>query len=96
MMSNDTENPYCKYMHLPADIAVCAAGLSNPFEEEKRVPQWDPSRPGRRNVGGEYAPFLLPSNYQKLNDNGTMSLYFTLSTWNPYQTVLMKTVVKIR
>jgi Domain of unknown function (DUF4185) len=93
MMVSGTENPYCNYMHLPAYIASCPTGAPNPFEDEKRVSQGQPSEPGRRNAGGEYAPFLLPSNYHKYFANGTTRLYFTLSTWNPYQTVLMATDV---
>ena len=49
-----------------------------------------------REPGGEYAPFLLPSRYAKLGPGGQVDLYYLLSTWNPYQVVLMKTRVGIR
>ena len=86
-----TANPYCWFMHLPPDDAPCPTFAPNPFEDEKRAPGKDGV--GRRQPGGEYAPFLLPSNYHKYSANGTIRLYFTLSTWNPYQTVLMSTDV---
>jgi hypothetical protein len=79
-------------MYLPEDLGPCPAGAANPFEDEKRVSQGQ-DRAGRRNPGGEYAPFLLPANYQKYHAGGTARLFFTLSTWNPYQTVLMATDV---
>lgn len=42
--------------------------------------------------GGEYAPFVIPS-YTKV-EGDALSLYFTISTWNPYQVVLMRTRVR--
>lgn len=45
--------------------------------------------PGRENVwGGEYGPYLIPSFTRRVG-NGC-DVYFTMSTWNPYQVVLMK------
>jgi hypothetical protein len=96
MMAAGTEDPYCYYMHRPIDKGKCPAGAPNPFEDEKRVPRGDQERAGRRNYGGEYAPFLLPSSYQRYNGIGTTRLFFTLSTWNPYQTVLMATDVRLQ
>lgn len=59
---------------------------------------WDTARvdmmsdPGRhREYGGEYAPYLI-SRFT----TGTAErceLYYTMSTWNPYQVVIMKSVV---
>lgn len=47
------------------------------------------------NGGAYYAPFLLPSRYARRLANGNVALYYTLSTWNPYQTVLMKAELEL-
>ncbi|HIJ65835.1 MAG TPA: DUF4185 domain-containing protein, partial [Candidatus Hydrogenedentes bacterium] len=38
--------------------------------------------------GAEYGPYLLPRYFQGSMDRCT--IYFTMSTWNPYQVVLMQ------
>lgn len=43
-----------------------------------------------RKAGAPYAPFLLPEAYAKRLPNGRVVLFYTLSTWNPYQTILMR------
>src|SRR5215208_5714521 len=58
------------------------------FEEEKRSPK-SPDR----EIAGEYAPFLLPSQYAKPAPNGQTSIYYLMSTWNPYQVILMRSDV---
>ena len=79
----DHSEGYCRFMHLPQG---CTSGV-NPFEEEKRSPNREP--------GGEYAPFLLPSQYAKPAPNGQTSIYYLMSTWNPYQVVLMRSDVDL-
>jgi hypothetical protein len=37
---------------------------------------------------------LLPSRYAKVKRDQT-SLYFLMSTWNPYQVVLMRTQLRV-
>ncbi|MBW1810167.1 MAG: DUF4185 domain-containing protein, partial [Deltaproteobacteria bacterium] len=45
--------------------------------------------PGRENeTGGEYGPYLI-GRFAKAVPNGSM-IYFTMSTWNPYNVVLMR------
>ena len=56
---------------------------------------WEPGTPTKRGWGGEYAPILLPSRYAKVSTNEA-TLYFLMSTWNPYQVMLMKTQVTRR
>lgn len=76
---------YCAYMYLIVNN-VPGACAPNPFEEEKI------KRSGSnvvREPGGEYAPLLLPSTFAS-QAGGETTFYYTLSTWNPYQTVLMK------
>lgn len=43
--------------------------------------------------GGEYAPFVL-ERFIKV-DGQTLTLYFLLSTWNPYTVILMRTKLSI-
>lgn len=84
----DPADGYCHFMHAQ-DGGRCKPGDPNPFEAGVR----DISRYEKLAWGGEYAPFLLPSRYVKV-DGRTTTLYFTMSTWNPYQVVLMKTRVQ--
>ncbi len=50
---------------------------------------------GRENVwGGEYAPYQIPS--LATGSPGQTTIYFTMSTWNPYTTVLMKADLKLQ
>ncbi len=52
--------------------------------------------PGRENVwGGEYGPYQFGD--LAVGDDSTTTIYFTMSTWNPYTVVLMKaTLQKVR
>ena len=50
--------------------------------------------PGRQNEwGGEYGPYMF-KELARGTDNQT-TVYFTLSTWNPYVSVLMKTELQV-
>ncbi len=44
--------------------------------------------------GGVYGPYMLP-NFFKGTETST-TIYYVLSTWNPYQVVLMKSILEIR
>ena len=44
-------------------------------------------------LGVEYAPQLLDS-FTRV-DGGTLTLYWLLSTWNPYRVVQMKTEITL-
>jgi hypothetical protein len=49
--------------------------------------------PGKSTVwGGEYGPYVI-SSFSKGNATST-TIYFVMSTWNPYNTVLMKSTLK--
>jgi len=49
--------------------------------------------PGRENEwGGEYGPYLLKNKTTK--QDSFYNIYYTLSTWNPYTTVLMKSTLQ--
>ena len=45
--------------------------------------------------GGEYGPFIINRYTTGVQDQKT-TIYFTLSTWNPYQKVLMKTTLTVK
>jgi hypothetical protein len=45
--------------------------------------------------GGEYGPYLVPQWFTKTPDGG-YSIVYTLSSWNPYQVHLMRTVLAKR
>jgi hypothetical protein len=77
-----TPNPYegAQRDHDPADDLPC---LLYPPSAARAMRAW----------GGEYAPLLLPSAYYKSLGGGAYRLYYSLSTWNPYQSVLMSTDV---
>ena len=47
--------------------------------------------PGRENEwGGEYGPYVVEGASESIGDRAA-ALYFILSTWNPYNTMLMRT-----
>jgi hypothetical protein len=91
---------YCAFMHnQAADFNNdCKNKGVNPVEESVRgnVPLERigacPKGATTRGWGGEYAPLLLPSRYARVQGN-QMTLYFLMSTWNPYQVILMRTVL---
>ena len=87
----DPDSGYCQFMHRPDRL--CPAGSPNPSEDEKR--KHDVLGIAVREFAGEYAPFLLPSRYVKLGAAGQADLDHLMSTWNPYQVVLMKTRVTL-
>ena len=84
----DEATAYCNFMyHAGAELdpSVCPDG-SNPSEEGRRGRDGIPQQ---RSWGGAYAPYLLPSRYATRQGN-TLSFYYTLSVWNPYQVMLMR------
>jgi hypothetical protein len=82
----DPAQGYCRFMH---SKDPCAAGLPNPGDDGWQETDAAGNPKGEQMWGGEYAPFLIPS-YTKV-DGDTTSLYWVMSTWNPYQAVLMRT-----
>jgi hypothetical protein len=53
----------------------------------------DPDRNGEG--GGVYAPYMI-SRYTMPNDDHSTTMFFVLSVWNPYNTMLMSTRVRAR
>jgi hypothetical protein len=51
------------------------------------------SDPGREQTwGGEYAPCLIQDYFAAISDRRSL-IYFNMSTWNPYQVVLMSSEI---
>jgi hypothetical protein len=54
------------------------------------------SDPGREDEGGGvYGPYLI-NRYTRPNQDGSTTMFFVLSVWNPYNTMLMSAIVRIR
>jgi hypothetical protein len=91
----DPSSGYCRFMHRKVG---CTPGQPNPgdLERVERSPDFSPKTADSGEwdlmFGGEYAPFLIPSYTSRMGDE--TSLYFTMSTWNPYQVVLMRARVR--
>jgi uncharacterized protein (TIGR03437 family) len=51
--------------------------------------------PGREDVqGGSYGPYFL-SRFTTGTASGTSTFYYTMSTWNPYVQVIMKSTIQV-
>jgi hypothetical protein len=83
----DPEEGYCRFMH-HQDKSPCTP---NPGDKGVVDTDFVDTDTGKLQYGGEYAPFLIP-RYTKVDRHQTV-LYFVMSTWNPYQSVLMRTRV---
>lgn len=72
------DGAYGKYMHISRDF--------------ERGPHDNFGEPGRENEwGGEYGPYLIPRFTR--GDARRCRLCYTLSTWNPYQTILVESEI---
>jgi hypothetical protein len=69
------DNGYGHFMHISAKFKDKRDALSDP----KREDEW----------GGEYGPYIM-ARYTSATDGGCR-FYYTMSTWNPYQVVVMRT-----
>jgi Domain of unknown function (DUF4185) len=75
---------YCHFMHR-------AVNAQNPTACDNL------SDPARTDVsGGEYAPYFITPFTTGDATNGTSTFYYTLSTWNPYVVMLMKSQMQIK
>jgi len=71
----DTDNAWCRFMHRPSSAnPPCADLLGNQGSGDAE--------------GAPYAPYVL-SRFTRSTTFGT-EIYFLMSTWNPYQVVVMK------
>lgn len=76
------DNGYCHFMHTSWEFRKC----DNVMEPSGRTNEW----------GGEYGPYQFENFAKGDAAAGTSTIYFTMSTWNPYQVVLMQAVLKIK
>ena len=56
------------------------------YQDRRCDTVFDPNR--ENEYGGEYGPYLIPRFFQP--GQGSLVIYFTMSTWNPYTVLLMK------
>jgi hypothetical protein len=103
---NPMAAPECKESGVNSMIDICTNSLSGPicqhsfdnlyddvfldFDGSKNI-----ESAGQRigEVGGEYAPYIL-SRFTT-GDFRSTTIYFMMSTWNPYQANLMKTTLRL-
>lgn len=74
------DNGYCHFMHTSWEFRQC----DNVMEPADRKNEW----------GGEYGPYQYRHFATGDEAIGTTTIYFNMSTWNPYQVVLMKASLK--
>jgi Domain of unknown function (DUF4185) len=77
-----TDGGYCLFIH---DAVPCPAGSPNPKDDLREG--------GSGVFGGEYAPYLIDALTRGDVNARTTTIYFTMSTWNPYQVVLMRSTL---
>ena len=73
---------YGRFMHIPWNVMVCDHVQDDAFGP-RRDHEW----------GGEYGPYQIPSFAER--EGSGCRIYFLMSTWNPYQVVLMTSVVPL-
>jgi hypothetical protein len=70
---------YGHFMHISAKFKKGRDALGDP----KRDDEW----------GGEYGPYIMARFTS--GSGGRCRIYYTMSTWNPYQVVVMRTDLKL-
>jgi len=71
---------YGRFMHIPWSVARVDNVQDNAFLGGRRDNEW----------GGEYGPYQI-TRFSVGRPNEVCDLYYTMSTWNPYQAMLMRT-----
>jgi hypothetical protein len=71
---------YCRFMHASWDAQNCDLVFDTMYGRT-RAHDW----------GGEYGPYVIAPF--TTGADGTATIYWTLSTWNPYQVVLMRSTL---
>jgi len=87
---------YCYFMHKNWNNGACHDDVYDYVYDNAYCDTNDDGEPdtNRKYVwGGEYGPFIINRYTTGVQDQQT-TIYFTLSTWNPYQKVLMKSTLK--
>ncbi len=73
------DNGYGKFMHIPSGINQ----QGDTFSDLNREAVW----------GGAYGPFIMSRFTSRVD--GNCRIYYTMSTWNPYQVVVMRSDLKL-
>jgi hypothetical protein len=74
------DDGYGHFMHISAKFKDKKDALSDP----KRDDEW----------GGEYGPYIMARFTSEVD--GRCRIYYTMSTWNPYQVVVMRTDLELK
>jgi hypothetical protein len=74
---------YGTFMHIPWNVAHVDNVQDDAFLGGRRDNDW----------GGEYGPYQI-TRYSTGKANEIGDLYYTMSTWNPYQSMLMRTRIR--
>jgi hypothetical protein len=75
------DNGYCHFIHQSWIDGVCDFVYDGPSP-------W-----GAFDWGGEYGPYVISQYTKGTNNHHQSTIYFVMSTWNPYNTVLMKSTL---
>jgi hypothetical protein len=70
---------YGSFMHVPPGDHGLGTSFSDPYREHEH--------------GGEYGPYIM-ARYTTAIEGG-VRIYYTMSTWNPYQVVVMRTDLQL-
>lgn len=73
---------YCEFIH---DQMPCPPGSPNPRDDLRAG--------GTDAYGGEYGAYMIDAFTRGNAETRVTTIYFTMSTWNPYQVVLMKSTL---
>lgn len=74
---------YGLFMHIPWNVAHVDNVQDDMFLTGRRDNEW----------AGEYGPYQI-TRFSTASARGECDLYYTMSTWNPYQSMLMRTRVR--
>jgi hypothetical protein len=88
---------YGRFMHIPWNLSwnvrPCDHVQDNVLPPPSSSPLPPPPYPYRDNIwGGEYGPYQI-TRFATGEKGRDSTIWFTMSTWNPYQVVLMTVVV---
>jgi hypothetical protein len=82
------DHGYCVFMHDSRPERHCPPGSPNPSDNLVSRDR------GAGSYGGEYGPYVIDAFTRGDTAKRATTVYFTLSTWNPYEVVLMKAGLK--
>jgi Domain of unknown function (DUF4185) len=79
---------YCEFIHDRQPAEHCAPGSPNP--QDALIARGG----GPDAYGGEYGPYMIEAFTRGNTQDKTTTVYFTMSTWNPYEVVLMRATLR--